>query len=177
MDETKIEQHPMYFKRSNSVGGLCHLHTSATQVILLSFSARTSILNALKRGSIHYGKEISVAAVNICDDKRLYPLIVAPTCKLETADDMSRLFKVIIQGWNNANANNLVGPLWLFATDGDATRHSLGYSLFVQQPLRESSQLYWLLCDLHGLNLLTGQDEITLDFDFKHIFKHTLTAL
>ena len=131
-----------------------------------------SILNTLKCGAIHYGKDISVTAVNVFDDKRLYPLIVALTCKLETPDDMSQLFKTIIQSWKDTNTDHLVGPLWSFATDGDSTRHAAGYSLFVQHPLQKSSQLYWLLCDLHGLNLLTGQDEITLDFDFKHIFKH-----
>jgi len=36
MDETKIEQWPMFFKHFNSVGGLYNLHTSAMQVILLS---------------------------------------------------------------------------------------------------------------------------------------------
>jgi hypothetical protein len=174
MDETKIEQRPMYFKRTNSVGGTCHLHTSASQVVLSSFAGGMSILRALKRGAIHYGKEISVAAASCFGDKRLYPLIVAPTCKLETADDMGTLFQTIIQGWEDANAHNLVGPLWSFATDGDSTRCAAGYNLFVQHPLGESSQLYWLLHDLDGLNLLTGKNHVTLDFDFKHIFKRKL---
>jgi hypothetical protein len=60
MDETKIEQRPMFFKHFNSVGGLCNLHTSAMQVILSSWEAGMSILQALQHGAIHLGKEISV---------------------------------------------------------------------------------------------------------------------
>lgn len=60
MDETKIERKPSWFKYCDSVGGFCHMHTSASQVLLSSYDAGIGILAALKSGSIHWGKEISV---------------------------------------------------------------------------------------------------------------------
>jgi len=44
--------------------------------------------------------------------------------------------------------------------------------LFVKTELPKMSKLYGTLSCMPGLNLATGDDEITLDFYYKHIFKH-----
>jgi len=64
-----------------------------------------------------------------------------------------------------------VSPIWSLVTDGDATRRAAGHRLFVKFPLPPESSLYGTLVNLQGLNLFTGEGEITLDFDFKHVFK------
>ena len=65
----------------------------------------------------------------------------------------------------------MVGLLWSFATDGNATRCKAGHCALVRNKLDESSPLFGVLTDIPGLNLYTGKDTITLDFDYKHIFK------
>jgi hypothetical protein len=70
-----------------------------------------------------------------------------------------------------------VGPLWLFATHGDSTRRKAGHRLFVRTKLDESSPLFGILADIPGLNLYTRRDSITLDFDYKHVFKHKSFSL
>jgi hypothetical protein len=86
------------------------------------------------------------------------------------------LYTKILSAWDETNTDQYVGKIWSFATDGDSTRRAAGYKMFVKEPLPPSSQIYWLLHDMHGLNLQTGQNEITLDFDFKHVFKHEWAA-
>ena len=65
----------------------------------------------------------------------------------------------------------MVGPLWLFATDRDSTRHKAGHKAFMKSTLEESSSLYGILSDLHGLNLHTRPYNMMLNFDYKHIIK------
>ncbi|KAG2351717.1 hypothetical protein BDR07DRAFT_1500550 [Suillus spraguei] len=55
--------------------------------------------------------------------------------------------------------------------DGDAICCTTGHRLFIKKPLSSDSLLYATLSDMPGLNTLTGDNEVTLDFDFKHIFK------
>ncbi|KAG1792504.1 uncharacterized protein HD556DRAFT_1214282, partial [Suillus plorans] len=100
-----------------------------------------------------------------------YPLLAAPTCKTEDATDMEKILAHMIQCWSTSGAAVSVGPIWSFATDGDVTHRAAGHRLFLKAPLSEDSPLYGSLINLTGLNLFTGEGEVTLDFDFKHIFK------
>jgi hypothetical protein len=52
----------------------------------------------------------------------IYPLLAAPTCKAEDAADMEHLLARAINSWSVAGAGASAGPIWSFATDGDATR-------------------------------------------------------
>ncbi|KIK81679.1 hypothetical protein PAXRUDRAFT_155506, partial [Paxillus rubicundulus Ve08.2h10] len=46
-----------------------------------------------------------------------------------------------------------------------------GHKTFLHTPLPITSPLYGTLSNLPGLNLHTGNDLVTLGFDFKHVFK------
>ncbi|KAG2054347.1 hypothetical protein BDR06DRAFT_982431 [Suillus hirtellus] len=80
----------------------------------------------------------------------------ASTCKTENTDDMQGVLSHAIGHWKATGAAVQVRPIWSVATDG--------HQLFVKNPL--------ILTNMPRLNMLMGDDEITLDFDFKHIFKH-----
>ncbi|KAI0783374.1 hypothetical protein C8Q75DRAFT_810958 [Abortiporus biennis] len=134
---------------------------------------------AIHTGRVHMGKEMSVVAVSCFGDEtsRTYPILAAPTCKQESAVDMKMLMELLVETYQCSRASQLVGPLWSFATDGDATRRVAGYALFVKTKLTSSSLLYPTLSHIPGLNLYTGNNEVTLDFDYKHIFKRFCTLL
>ncbi|KAG2122195.1 hypothetical protein BD769DRAFT_1389819 [Suillus cothurnatus] len=70
-----------------------------------------------------------------------------------------------------------IGPIWSLATDGDATQHAAGHKLFIKTLLPQDSPLFGTLINMLGLNLFTGDNEVMLDFDFKHIFKRICTLL
>jgi hypothetical protein len=76
-----------------------------------------------------------------------------------------------IERWHATGTDTRVGPVWSFATDGDATHRAAGHRLFLKHPLSTDSPLYTILSDMPGLNTFTSNSEVTLDFDFKRIFK------
>ncbi|KAH7918867.1 hypothetical protein BV22DRAFT_1023900, partial [Leucogyrophana mollusca] len=173
MDEVALEEMAVHFRKSNCIGGLCWKHSSCIDPVLHSCESAVTIAEKLKAGEVHLGKEMSVIAVSCFNEDGTYPILAAPTCKTEDASDMEMIFGLAINCWNHTEASAKVGPLWSFATDGDATRRAAGYKVFVKTELPRTSQLYGCLGNMPGLNLYTGHDEVTLDFDFKHIFKRT----
>ena len=78
----------------------------------------------------------------------------------------------LIGTWYNSNAHKMIGPLWSFATDSDATQRRAGHKIFMASKLTSLLPLFGTLCGLSGLNLHTGPYKMTMDFDYKHILKH-----
>ncbi|KAG5634212.1 hypothetical protein H0H81_002859 [Sphagnurus paluster] len=158
IDEIALEETPVYFKHSNTVGGLCWKHTAVHSLVLNNFSSAENIAKKIADGLIHISKEMTVITVSLFGEKHTLPILAAPTCKQETAEDMQDTLQMAIMAWESEGAEK-VGPLWSVATDGNATRRRAGYKI------------------LSRLNLCTGKNEVTLDFDFRHIFKWICTLL
>lgn len=114
---------------------------------------------------------MTVIGAHIFGEDRLYPILTAPTCKFEDTTDMEFVFNTAISGWQAAGGEEDIGPLWSFATDGDATRRKAGHRVFLKNQLPITSLLHSMLSNLPGMNLYTGDGEVTLDFDYKHIIK------
>ncbi|KIJ12467.1 hypothetical protein PAXINDRAFT_14668 [Paxillus involutus ATCC 200175] len=177
IDETAAEEAAVYMPQSNSVGGLCWTHSHRVDPVLRTYDSALRITNALKAETVHLGKEVTVAGAHIVGEDGFYPLLAAPTCKSEDAGDMEFIFNTLIDAWKATGADQRVGPLWFVATDGDATRRKGGHKTFLHTPLPITSPLYGTLSNLPGLNLRTGNDLVTLDFDFKHVFKRFCTLI
>lgn len=174
IDEVAIEEAACYFRHSNMVGGLCWKHSRnfLSDLFLRTYNSAVDLAIRLSKGDVHLGKEMTVASISFfgTGHSRTYPILAAPTCKQEDATDMVHIFQVVISAYNRIAAA-LLGPLWSVATDGDATRRKAGYTLFVKKSLSPSSPIYPTLSKLDGLNLSTGEGEVTLDFDWKHVDK------
>ncbi|KAG1764692.1 hypothetical protein EV702DRAFT_1182567 [Suillus placidus] len=177
IDETALEESASYMSDSNSVGGLCWTHSHSIDPTLRTYHSALKLAEALKEGKVHLGRELTVVAAHIFGADGTYPILAAPTCKSEGVTEMVYVFKTAIDAWKTSGAEEKVGPLWTFATAGDATRRKGGHQLFLSVPLPLTSPLYGTLSNLPGLNLLTGEREITLDFDYKHVFKRFSTVL
>jgi hypothetical protein len=162
----------VHFSKYNKVAGLCWKHSHLIDPVLRTYESAVTIAKKIHDGEVHLGKELTVIGVACFGEDELYPILAAPTCKTEDAGDMEGVLARAIERWNATGAAT-VGPLWSFATDGDATRRAAGHKLFLKNPLSLDSQLYGVLSNMPGLNTLTGDGEVTLDFDFKHIFKRT----
>ncbi|KAI0054409.1 hypothetical protein BV25DRAFT_1949134 [Artomyces pyxidatus] len=177
IDEVAIEEMAMHFKHANCVGGICWKHASLIDLVFYTYESALNIARSIAAGTVHLGKEMTVVAIACFDGRsRVYPILAAATCKQEDKDDMKFIFITVIESWNSAGAA-VVGPLWSFATDGDATRRAAGYDVFLKNRLSPSSPLYGVLSHMAGLNLFTGDNDVTLDFDYKHIFKRVCTLL
>ncbi|KAG1761169.1 hypothetical protein EDD22DRAFT_954319 [Suillus occidentalis] len=171
IDEIALEEMAVHFRKFNKVGGLCWKHSHFVDPVLRTRDSAVSIAQKLHEGHVHLGKELTVIGVSCFGEDEIYPILAAPTCKMEDALDMERILAQTVERWNSSGAVTSVGPAWSFATDGDATRRAAGHKLFVKTPLAPDSPLYGTLINMPGLNLFTGAGEMTLDFDFKHIFK------
>lgn len=174
MDEVAIEEAACHFRHVNMVGGLCWKHSRSHNLSLRNYDDAVYLAKKLAKGEIHHGKEMTTASISFfgTGHSRTYPVLAAPTCKQEDASDMTHILRSLIDGYNEIAATTL-GPLWSVATDGDSTRRKAGYALFVKKELSPTSPFYSTLVQLLGLNLLTGEREITLDFDWKHLDKRT----
>lgn len=170
MDEIALNELACHFKHVNKVGAFCWLHSHLVSLVLHTYDVAVDLAMALSNNTVHLGKEMSVVAVSLFGESGTYPILAAPTCKQETATDMEWIFDTVIKTWKESGEKH-VGCIWSFATDGDSTRRAAGYSKFVKNHLPSTSILYGTLSNMPGLNLFTGEDEITLDFDYKHIFK------
>jgi hypothetical protein len=105
-------------------------------------------------------------------DDNIFPILAAPTCKMENLATMMEILTMAQDWWQETGAEAHFGPIFSFATDRDSTHRGTGHHLFVKTELPKMSKLYGTLSCMPGLNLATGDDEITLDFYYKHIFKH-----
>ncbi|KIK90958.1 hypothetical protein PAXRUDRAFT_35130 [Paxillus rubicundulus Ve08.2h10] len=138
-DKTALEEVATYHPAQNGVRGLYWKH------------AAEQLTQKISSGNVHLGKEMLVIVAHCFGKDQTYLVLATPSCKEDYTD------------WDN-DAHKKVGPLWSFATDGDATCQA--------HPV--SSPIYGILSGLAGLNLYTGPHDMTLDFDYKHILKHKL---
>ncbi|KAG2034010.1 hypothetical protein BDR03DRAFT_935427 [Suillus americanus] len=177
IDEMALEEMAVHFGKYNMIGGLCWKHSNVVDPILCTYESAVRIAHKIHNREVHLGKEVTVIGVACFGEDELYPVLAAPTCKTEDAADMEGILTHAIERWSMTGAATSVGPVWLFATDGDATCHAAGHRLFIKHPLSMDSPLFAILSDMPGLNTLTGNKEVTLDFDFKHISKGICTLI
>ncbi|KAG2336335.1 hypothetical protein BDR05DRAFT_896867, partial [Suillus weaverae] len=171
IDKIALEEMAVHFSKFNKVGSLCWKHSNIIDPVLRTYDSAVSIAQKIHDGHLHLGKELTVIGVSCFGEDQIYPILAAPTCKTEDTSDMERILAQTVECWNSNDAVTSVGPAWSFVTDGDATRRAAGHKLFIKMPLAPDSPLYGTLINIPGLNLFTGAGEMTLDFDFKHIFK------
>lgn len=100
----------------------------------------------------------------------VFPILVSPTCKSETSSESVQLLTTVFEAWNTTAAARF-GPIWSFASDGDANRRALVYQLFMKHTVDVDHVLYKYVGRLQGLNLQVGDGDITGDFDWKHLLK------
>jgi len=171
VDETALEEAAVYLPMANGVSGLCWTHSHLIDPTLYNYQSAINIATSLKASKVHLGKEVTVIGAHIFGEDGLYPILAAPTCKSEDATDMEFVFNMAISGWQVAGGEEDIGPLWSFATDRDATHRKAGHRVFLKNQLPITSPLHGTLLNLPGMNLYTGDGEVTLDFDYKHIIK------
>ncbi|KAI0069219.1 hypothetical protein BV25DRAFT_1874832 [Artomyces pyxidatus] len=171
-DEVNEENAACYIEHIDSVGGLCREHSSHVNLRLATFENAVSLGAALADGTVHYGKEVSVIAMASYGLvlRSAYPVMISPTCKQETPEESAVLLQKVLNAWKQAGEAKF-GPVWSFASDGDAGRRAMVYSMFLKHEVGYDHPLYRYVSRLPGLNLLVGDDDVTGTFDWKHEIK------
>jgi hypothetical protein len=173
----------MLFKRSthptlptDSIVGVCREHAPALDLQVQSQESLTDIEDALhsEKPRAHYSSKATVVAIAPFQNSSYsaIPVALSGSCKAETGEGMAQWLGELIRAWReHKDGKERHGPLWSVATNGESTLHSCRFQLCLSQELTPSSSLYPMLHYLHGLNLFTSPNDITMTCDPKHIFK------
>jgi hypothetical protein len=109
----------------------------------------------------------------MCKDNRIYPgrpVLVSGDCKRETGEEHAQVIKTVIDGVDSLKDSTKLRIVSL-ASDGETRRGSAFILLTFKHRLLPQSPIYRLLQPLTFLDLHVGDDELTCDKDWKHIFK------
>ncbi|KII88930.1 hypothetical protein PLICRDRAFT_29388 [Plicaturopsis crispa FD-325 SS-3] len=171
-DEVSQEEVACYLPHLDSVGGLCREHCHLVDVRLSTFESAVKIARALANDTVHYGKEASVIAIASFGKvlRGAHPVLVSSTCKQEMKEGSADILSTVLEAWYNICALYF-GPIWCFASDGDAERRAMVHRMFMKRAIDSRHTLYKFLGRLPGLNLLVGDRDITASFDWKHLIK------
>lgn len=174
-DETALEQRACYFPAKNELLGLCREHGKNHDLKVERWDNLETIQNAVRENQCHLGKEATVVGVAAFgfDHYNTFPLLISPTCKSENSNDCASWIQLVVTKWKTQT--NL--PVWSFASDGDATCRNAFHKLFMKHHVEVGTPLYLQLTSLWLFNTQCGDDDITMEFDPKHLIKRRSWSL
>jgi hypothetical protein len=109
----------------------------------------------------------------LCKDNRIYPgrpVLVSGDCKRESGEEHARIIETVLKGVNALQDKTKLRIVSV-ASDGE-TRRGLAFILLTfKTPLLQTSPIFPILSPLKFLNLHVGDDDLTCDKDWKHVFK------
>ncbi|KIJ36856.1 hypothetical protein M422DRAFT_140618, partial [Sphaerobolus stellatus SS14] len=138
MDEINLKECGRYLPSSNSIAGLCreHSHTVNEQV--------TSINAAIQQGLCHLVKKATVCAIGpfARDKYHISPILISPTCKMETAEGCKVWILMILDQWaKHADGEAKCGPIWSVAIDGNATHRKTFHLMLISETIKPGEAL------------------------------------
>ncbi|KAF4612577.1 hypothetical protein D9613_012728 [Agrocybe pediades] len=173
-DEIKTEKRIRWDPRTNLFLGVCREHAHNTALEFVNEADMEELFRSIDNGSVHYATEATIGALSIlCKNNRLYParpILVSGDCKRETGEEHARVIQTTLDGVNSLKDETRLRIVSL-ASDGESRRGSAFILLTFKHPLLPSSPIYPLLNPLIFMNLYVGDDDITADKDWKHVFK------
>lgn len=109
----------------------------------------------------------------LTNDHRVYParaILASGDCKRESGIEHASLIQTVMDGINAQRATTKLRIVSI-ASDGETRRGSAFAFLTFKKKLSPQSPIYPLLSPLIFMDLHVGEDDITCDKDWKHIFK------
>ncbi|KAK7013539.1 hypothetical protein R3P38DRAFT_3206912 [Favolaschia claudopus] len=149
MDEVALEEHLDYFPMQNKVGGLCQKHSGTIPLELKAYTSVLAIVDKLRDGTVHFGKEMAVVA-------------------RESVEDMEKIYNLLMAAWEELGEQTY-GEIRNFAT--------VDRRMFCKEEIPKDHPLFRILSNLPGLNLFTGPKLILQTFDWRHIVKRHSTVV
>ncbi|KAF7420950.1 hypothetical protein PC9H_011469 [Pleurotus ostreatus] len=175
-DELKLEERPQWEDATNMVPGVCREHGWKTSLELCTEKEVDLLFEAIKAGDVHLATEATVGAIGVLSGEgRLYgarPVLVSGSCKRETGLEHAQLIQHVIDASQATSLRTIS-----IASDGESRRGEALVRLTFKHALKPTSPLYPLLSQLPFFNLEVGDDDITADKDYKHVFKRLRNLL
>ena len=106
-------------------------------------------------------------------DHRIYPgrpVLVSGDCKRESGEQHAQVIQTVLDGVNKLKDETKLCIVSV-ASDGESRCGAAFIQLTFKHQLAPSSPIYRLLQPLKFLDLHVGDDDLTCDKDWKHVFK------
>ncbi|KAF6751588.1 hypothetical protein DFP72DRAFT_1135958 [Ephemerocybe angulata] len=173
-DELAVERRPRYNQRTNELVGACLEHAHEIALKFETMGDVEEFFRAVDDGDVHLASEATIAGVGILSkENRLYSsriVLISADCKKETGSEHARVLQTVVNGLDDIKATTNLRIVSI-ASDGEARRGSALVELTFKRELSENSNIYPLLHPLRLLDLHVGDDDLTCDKDWKHVFK------
>lgn len=103
-------------------------------------------------------------------------MLVSGDCKRENGQQHAKIVQTVLDGVNKEKPKTNI-CLVSVASDGESRRGAAFVNLTLHKLLDKSSDIYPLLGDLNFMDLHVGDDDLTCDKDWKHVFKRLRNLL
>ncbi|KAI0030466.1 hypothetical protein K488DRAFT_87728 [Vararia minispora EC-137] len=172
VDEIATEARLRWNDAANHVLGICREHIGGRTWRIDSYEDIEVLVEEVRRKVIHHAVEATVCAVTLLSpDTRLgsaRPIAVSGTCKAEKAPEHRRLLQTVLDGIAAAKALQGI-RIVCYASDGMSMRHKALRDMTAKHQLSRESNIYPHLGHLPLLDLWVGDNDLTVDKDYKHV--------
>lgn len=170
LDELKTEERPRLDDETNKIVGPCREHGKNTSLEFNSEKEVELLLEAIEKGEVHLATEATVGALGVLSgETRVYsarPILISGSCKRETGMEHAALINTAYLASRKSKLRTVS-----IASDGESRRGEALVCLAFKQELAPTSPIYDMLHVLPLMNLEVGDDDLTADKDYKHVFK------
>lgn len=194
LDEIATEKRLRWDHKTNNFLGICREHADKTNLKFGSEADMEEIFDSLDRGEVHYAAEVSclpctehshadmspmssqatIAALGLLSkDTRVYaarPILVSGDCKRETGTQHAQVIGTILEAVNSEKSMTHL-RVTCISSDGETRRGTSFVLLTCKHALAPSSNIFTQIYPLRFMNMLVGDDDLTGDKDWKHVFK------
>ncbi|KAI9064240.1 hypothetical protein FKP32DRAFT_1649613 [Trametes sanguinea] len=187
VDGVALEERCRYSSERNSIIGLCREHSTSIRTRVTSFDMIKKVEEALHRpdGELGprccYGKDGTVFAVAPyarTDHYTPVPILLSPSCKCETGEELADTVGSIEHVWGIHSCGQVLhGDLWAVGSDGEASFRRMRFTLCMSKELDGTAPLGQLLHGLQGFNCYTGARGLVGTCDPKHVIKRFATLV
>ncbi|KZV81456.1 hypothetical protein EXIGLDRAFT_576034, partial [Exidia glandulosa HHB12029] len=173
-DEVHVEPRSRYDSIEGFIAGPCRQHSGGFSLKFNSLDDVDALFAGLDAGEVHLASEATVAAIGALHpgtrEHTARPIHISGSCKREDAIQHAALISSIVDGCRATTEIHGTRP-YCIASDGESKRGKALTLLTAKRTLSADSPIYPLLSSLPLFNLLCGDDDITADKDYKHVFK------
>lgn len=180
VDGIAIEERCRYLPSRNTIAGLAREDASKVPLEVKSYEDVQKVENALIDGVCSHGKDatvVSIAPYARVDHYNALPLVVSPSNKRETGEQLARWLWDFCDSWHTADLHGeaVRGAIWALASDGDAAFRLAKHIICSTHAVPVETDLGSRLCRLKGMNRMTSATGIVATCDPKHVFKRKFT--
>ncbi|KAJ6518572.1 hypothetical protein DFH09DRAFT_1098400 [Mycena vulgaris] len=181
-DEIASERKIDYMTATDNMGGLCLEHIAALSSVKVGKNTETveAAVTAVREGKVHVASEISVGAISRLSETGYgaKPVFMGPSCKKGGWRECLRAMEIVLEAWRRSpHGEKKNGPVLSVTSDGCGRRRAAMFMMTMHSEILPGNPLYPFICNLPGLNRRVGKDNLTADFDWKHLDKRWCTLV